>query len=70
MNEEFKYYIVTVTSKEQVGEDKFKKTSKKFVVKAVNMTDVEAKIAEEYSGLTLEYSIKTIADQNIETVIL
>ena len=67
---ENKYYIVTVTTKLAVAEGRIKKVSRKYLVNAVNLTDLEVKITKEFEGTTFEYEIKNTSDAGIEKIIM
>ena len=59
-----KYYVVTVQVSEQQDE-KIKKTTEKYLVKGINVTDVEKKIFEEFSSESRDWYIRSISDSKI-----
>ena len=63
-----KYYVVTVQVSEQQDE-KIKKTTEKYLVKGINVTDVEKKIFEEFSSESRDWYIRSISDSKIIKVL-
>lgn len=65
---EEKYFLATVSLKEESG-DKIKKYSEKYLVKAYNYTDAEAKVIKDFEGVTIEMEIKSLVDSKIIKII-
>ena len=65
---EDRYFTVSIILKYEEN-DKVKKITEKYLVKANSLTDVDAKIISEFENETLEYEIKSVTDSKIIKII-
>lgn len=69
MVKEKTYWAVSVQSAREQENGKFKRVTEKYLVSAVNPTDVETKIAEELKDDPFEWVVKSISETKILEVI-
>jgi len=66
--DEFIYYNVNVSFKVETEEGKEKKIKEKYLVSAINVTDAEAIITEEFKG-TNDFKVTSVTETKIINVL-
>lgn len=69
MSNQDQYYNVKVQVAQEQDSGKIKTATEAYLVKAVSVTDAEAKIAEDFQGYPLDWQVKSVTATKILKVI-
>jgi acetolactate synthase small subunit len=63
------YWLAKVKVEQETARGTIKKVTEQFIVEAVNATDAEVKLTEEYNNYPMDWEVDTLKKLNIIKII-